>query len=130
MECRLRSSRHLLHSGVIGVLTGLTRTLSRWSYIANDYYSSLGKRGAWLCVNYLFTALRVEKNPAELDHFCRIFCHVHPMLITGRSDVDNHVAVEVGLLHRMIRHCQLSLYVRFLEPRSCSQLLFIQRRQN
>ena len=35
------------------------------------------------------------------------------MLITGRSDVDDHVAVEVGLLYRIVRHCQVSLYARF-----------------
>lgn len=58
---------------------------------------------------YLFAALRIEQDPAELDDLCRIFGHIDTVLITGRGHMDDDVSVQIGLLTlRVRRHDVLS----------------------
>lgn len=102
---RLRSTQSnaietqdLLHSGVIGVLTGFTRMLSRCNCIKRLRLAGRKKPeniqdaidGA-----YLITILGIKQNPSQLNHLGRILGHVHSMFVAGSRNVYNDVAVQL-----------------------------------
>jgi hypothetical protein len=89
-------ARHLLHSGVIGVLMGLTRTLSRWSYEhAISTHSQEIAEQSW---TYLVTALCIEENPPKLYHLSRVLGDIDSVLVAGGGNVDHNVSVQIALL--------------------------------
>jgi hypothetical protein len=47
---------------------------------------------------HLVAGLRIQENPAKLNHLRRIFRHVYSMLVTGGRDVDDDVSVQIALL--------------------------------
>lgn len=82
----------LLHSAVMGVLTGFTKTLSRWSWrVLSAIARAMGR--AWGA--HLFAGLGIEQNPAKLNDLCRVFCDVYAVLVAGGGYVDDEVAVQV-----------------------------------
>lgn len=74
----------------MGVLTGLTRTLSRCNYTI----SSVTSCGTY-CLAYLITCLAVEQDPADLNNFGRIFRHIYTMFIAGGCHMDDHISVQL-----------------------------------
>ncbi|KAH0551083.1 hypothetical protein GP486_007568 [Trichoglossum hirsutum] len=108
---------YVLQRGVIGVLTGLTRTLSRWSYAHEKIVSVPPQAGSRYIAtrkghndvkmdgaHYLLKILRIQKNPAELDHLRRVLRDIHPMLIARCGNMDDNVAIQVRLMAQAARH--------------------------
>jgi hypothetical protein len=95
-----RAYMYSLQRGVIGVLMGLTRTLSRVIWTAVSVSPSLlwhkGCRQPWRAT-YLFEGLCIDQHPAQLDDFGRVLCDVDTMLVAGGSDVNHDIAIEGGL---------------------------------
>ena len=60
-------------------------------------------------VTDLFRTLRIEQNPAELNDFSRVLGDKNAVLVTGSSDVDDHIAVQVGFWTRVVCHGACSL---------------------
>jgi hypothetical protein len=89
-----------LQRGVIGVLMGLTRTLSRVIWTAGSVSPSLswhkGCREPW-GATYLFEGLCIDQHPAQLDDFGRVLCDVDTVLVAGGGDVNHDIAIEGGL---------------------------------
>jgi hypothetical protein len=83
----------LLHNGVIGVLTGLTKMLSRCSYWAIRELA-VGNV-LWDSTN-LVARLAIEQDPSQLDYFGRVLSHIYTVLIAGSSHVNDDVTVEFG----------------------------------
>lgn len=44
--------------------------------------------------SYLVAVLGVEQDPAQLNDFCRVLCHVDTVLVAGRGYVDDDVAIK------------------------------------
>ena len=95
------------------MLIGFTRTLSRVIYagcvslsqLINAVVTTVCQVTARLGTGptrggrvYLFAALCVEQDPSKLNHLGRILRDVYTMFIAGGGDMDDHRAVEVGLL--------------------------------
>jgi hypothetical protein len=93
-----RCIRNLLHNGVIGVLMGLTRTLSRWSFIyaVSTPVCKHGEERAGQ--THLFAALCIKENPPELYNLCRIFGDINAVLIAGGGNVNDNVSIQIALL--------------------------------
>lgn len=76
----------------MGVLTGLTRTLSRWSWIEKERQTGFADKSR--VAAYLVAVLGVEQDPAQLNDFCRVLGHIDTVLVAGGGYVDDKVAVE------------------------------------
>lgn len=92
-----------LQRGVMGVFTGLTSTLSRCSFTqqvsAKNLPASMGSPGA-----HLFAGLRIQQDPPQLNDLGGVLGHVHAMLVTRRSYVNDNVAVQIAPLRRIGSH--------------------------
>lgn len=76
------------------MLTGLTRTLSRWSCERSAKHTTAWQ-SQWHYGTHLLAGLCVEQDPTQLDDLGRVLGHVHAVLVAGGRDVDDDVAVEL-----------------------------------
>ena len=90
--------RYLLHKGVIGVLTGLTRMLSRCSCPVACISHLQRKTSVNLSSTHLFASLCIKQYPTELDHLCRVLCDINAMFVTRSGYVDDDVSVKLRRL--------------------------------
>lgn len=100
------SVENLLHRGVMGVLTGLTRTLS-WviwqqrktfvSHLARRRWNVLAQLWAlgWLLATHLLERVGIKQDPSKLNHLGRVLCHIDAVLVAGGRNVDDDVAIDV-----------------------------------
>ena len=115
---------HLLQRGVMGVLTGLTRTLSwvicKWEQLKvsdgtlmlRNFGRSvtLGNHGAGCACgeeggnSHLLKRIGVEKNPSEFNDFSRVLGDIDTVLIARRSNMDHNIAINVELRRLLGRH--------------------------
>lgn len=100
-------AQHSLHSGVIGVFTGLTRTLSRYSWIIRQRvwsYCPPAPRFSSFALDkpapgnqtYLITSFTVEQDPSQFNDFGRVFGDIDAVFVASSRNVDDHVSVELG----------------------------------
>lgn len=47
---------------------------------------------------HLVAGLCIQENPTKLYHLRRVLCNVNSVLITGSSNMNNDVSVEIALL--------------------------------
>lgn len=87
---------NVLQRAVMGVLTGLTSTLSRWSWGSRSANALAVAIGRWK--PHFLAGFCIEQNPAELNDFGRVFCDIYTVLVTGGGYVNDHIAVEVRRL--------------------------------
>lgn len=111
-----RIEKDLLHSGVMGVLTGLTRTLSWVIYCDGRRVSDASFSGVWMLwpgsgaggggqrISNLFKRVGINENPAKLNDLGGILCHIYTVFIAGSRNVDHDVAVDVELRHLLRSH--------------------------
>ena len=71
-------------------------------------------------LTHLVTVFRVQKDPPELNDFCRVLGDIDAMFIARRSYMYDYIAVEVAALSRWCSHCEgyvAVFYYRLLETR-------------
>ena len=79
----------------MGVLTGLTRTLSRWIYhVAYEQAICLTPNST---MTYLLTIFGIEQEPANFDDLGGVFGYVDAMFVASGSNMNNQVAVNIRL---------------------------------
>lgn len=53
---------------------------------------------------HLFQTASIQENPTNLDDLSRIPCHVHPVFIASRGNMDNDVSVDLKRRILLGRH--------------------------
>lgn len=96
----------LLQSGVIGVFTGFTRTLSRWICEVIDMVSIFAEDQGGN--SYLVAGCGIKEDPSQFNDFSGVFSDKHPMLIAGCGDVDHYITVETRFLPLVVCHSRLA----------------------
>lgn len=98
---------YVLQRGVIGVLTGLTRTLSCviWNWTKRLGQGQVGYTGEISILDtHLLECVGIKQNPAKLNNLSRILCDIDTMLITGGGNVDDDVSIRAELGALLGRH--------------------------
>ena len=70
----------------------------------------------------LFARLRIQQNPAQLDHLGRVLGDVDAMLVTRRRGVDDHVSVQLRRLPLTVGHRERRRVRQTNGPTSCAQV--------
>ena len=54
--------------------------------------------------SYFITRLRIQQKPTDLNNLCGILGHVDAMFVAGGSYMNDHVAIDAGLLGLITGH--------------------------
>lgn len=45
--------------------------------------------------SYFLAGVGIEQDPPKLDDLGRVFCNIYAMLVTGCSNMDHHVSIQI-----------------------------------